>query len=249
MMGWLSNTARPDISYVHSRIGQHQKHMTEAVMQALQRALRYLKGTSDYGLRAPLYEDYENQAARPEVDPRHYHGWEMFVDSDFAGNAEPQNCRRSQNGYIATVNGAPVLWTSKVSSVAFADKDIGEAHADVSSGAAEVYAAGNATMDFMHLAHVTSECGIEWPKPYPLQIDNKAAEAFAKNTALKTKLKHIDVRQSWVHKLRDCNILTPCHVPTEKNLADLFTKILPAQRFIELRDRILHRVPTMKLTR
>jgi hypothetical protein len=138
MLGWLSNTARPDITYAHSRIGQHQSHLTEAVLQALQRVFRYLKGTSDYGIRSPLYEDYENQAARPELDPRHHDGWEFFVDSDFAGNSEPQNHRRSQTGYIALLNGAPVYWSSKVTSVAFADKNIGDAHADISSGAAEV---------------------------------------------------------------------------------------------------------------
>ena len=247
MLGWLSNTARPDIAYVHSRIGQHQSHLTESVLQALQRVFKYLKGTSEYGIRAPLYDDYENQAVSPELDPRHYYGWELFVDSDFAGNSEPQNCRRSQNGYIAMLNGAPVLWTSKVTSVAFADKSTGAAHADISSGAAEVYAAGIATMDFMHLSHVMDEIGIAFPQPYPLQIDNKAAQAFAKNTAMKAKLKHIDVSQEWVHRLRDSNICTPSYVPTDLNLADLFTKILPAQRFIVLRDRILHRIPTVSL--
>ena len=63
-------------------------------------------------------------------------GWEFYCDSDFARNGEEQNKRRSQNGFIATLNGAPVLWGSKVSSVAFAHQDIGEAHADISSGAA-----------------------------------------------------------------------------------------------------------------
>ena len=52
---------------------------------------------------------------------------------------------------------APVLWGSKVSSVAFAHPDIGEAHADISSGAAEVYAAANATFEFLHLSYVIDE--------------------------------------------------------------------------------------------
>ena len=65
------------------------------------------------------------------------------MDSDFAGNSEVQNKRRSQIGIIALQNNFPVFWSFKVSSVAFADADIGEAHADTSCGAAEVYAAGN----------------------------------------------------------------------------------------------------------
>ena len=71
--------------------------------------------------------------------------WQFFCDPDFAGNTEEQNRRRSQNGFIATCDGAPVLYGSKVSSVAFAHPDIGEAHADASSGGNEIYAAGNAT--------------------------------------------------------------------------------------------------------
>ena len=115
---------------------------------------------------------------------------------------------------------------SKVSSVAFAHPDIGESHADVSSGANEIYAAGNATHECLHLSYIADEAGIDFPKPIPLQMDNSTAESFAKNNAKKTKLKHIDARQEWVKVLRDKSILVPVHVPTKLNLADLFTKIL-----------------------
>ena len=171
------------------------------------------------------------------------YGWEFYSDSDFAGNSEIQNKRRSQNGFLATLNGAPVLWGSKVSSIAFAHPDIGEAHADISSGAAEVYAAGNATFEFLHLSYTASEMGIDFPKPIMMQVDNAAAIALSANSAFKTKLKHIDVRQEWVKSLRDANIFKPTHVPTKLNLADLFTKILSSIVFCGLRDRLLHRVP------
>ena len=32
-------------------------------------------------------------AASQEVDPKYNHGWEFFVDSDFAGSDEPQKNR------------------------------------------------------------------------------------------------------------------------------------------------------------
>jgi hypothetical protein len=245
MAGWLSLTVRCDIAYAHSRTSQHQSKLTESAYQNIQRIFRYLKGTHDYGIRAPLYDDYQSCAHSAEVDPRYNIGWELFVDSDFASNCEEQNNRRSQNGYIALLNGAPVLWSSKVSSVAFADERIGQAHPNMSSGAAEVYAAANASMDFLHFNHVMQEMNIPFPEPYCLQIDNTAAKAFAKGTAQKSKLKHIDVRQGWVKVLRDSSICKPVHVPTKLNLADLFTKILNAPRFRELRDRVLHRIPTV----
>ena len=146
---------------------------------------------------------------------------------------------RSQNGFIATCDGAPVLYGSKVSSVAFAHPDIGESHADVSSGANEIYAAGNATHECLHLSYIADEMGIDFPKPIPLQMDNTTAESFAKNNAKKTKLKHIDAHQEWVKVLRDKSILVPVHVPTKRNLADIFTKILTVPEFTRLRNMIM----------
>ena len=85
--------------------------------------------------------------------------------------------------------------------------------------------------------------GIDFPKPIPLQIYNTTAEAvteaFAKNNAKKTKLKHIDARQECVKVLRDSSILVPVHVPTKRNLADIFTKILTVPEFTRLRNMIM----------
>jgi len=203
------------------------------------RILRYLKGTSSYCLSAPLYNcDVDVRVQRlGETAEDGY--WEFFCDSDFAGNAEVQNKRRSQNGFIALLAGAPILFGSKVTSIAFAHAQIKEAHADTSSGAAEVYCAANATYEFLHLSYIVDEMGIQFPAPIKLQMDNTTAEAFANNSAYKSKLKHIDARQEWVRMLRNKDILRPVHVDTKLNVADLFTKILPVDDFIRLRDMIM----------
>ena len=83
--------------------------------------------------------------------------------------------------------------------------------------------------------------GIKFTLPFTLQMDNKAAEAFTNNTTLKTKLKHIDVRQEWVRTLRNKNIIKPIHVDTKDSLADLFTKILPKNDFIRMRNKMMYR--------
>jgi hypothetical protein len=145
------------------------------------------------------------------------------------------------------VDGAPVHWTSKVASVAFAHPDIGEAHADMSSGACEVYAAGNAAQDMLHFSYCIEEMGIaesvSFPKPMTLLMDNAAAEIFTNDTAFRTKLKHIDVRQQWVKVLRNKSVIIPKHVPSLDNLADLFTKILGVDDFIRLRDQMMVPLP------
>ena len=93
-----------------------------------------------------------NYGPYPPVD-----AWGFYCDSDHAGNSEVQNRRRSQNGLIITHNDAPAFWQSKASSVAFATPHIGEAHADTSSGAVEIFAAGNATMDIISVSYPTEE--------------------------------------------------------------------------------------------
>ena len=226
-LGWLVNTGRPDVAYAHSRVAQHMATPTTEAWEAVVRIFRYLKGAKNYALSACLHSTAD--------DPE----WQFYCDSDFAGNSEVQNKRRSQNGYVAIENGAPVQYGSKVSSVAFAHPTIGEAHADMSSGAAEIYAAANATFEAMHLSYVADEMGINFPSPIELQMDNTTAEAFINHTCFKSKLKHIDARQEWVKVLRSKDILKPVHVPTKHNAADLFTKILPRPDFERLRAMLM----------
>jgi len=104
---------------------------------------------------------------------------------------------------------------------------------------AEICAATNATYNILALSHSTDELGIPFPRPIELQMDNSTAEVFVNDTAYKTNLKHIDVRQKWVQTLRDKSILRPVHVDTKDNVADLFTKILGKQDFIRLRDMVM----------
>ena len=95
----------------------------------------------------------------------------------------------------------------------------------------------------MNLGYIAEEMGLDFPKPFILQVDNAACEIFMRNTAAKTKLKHIDCRQEWVRTLRDKDICLPQHVDTELNLADLFTKILSVGVFQRLRQLIMVRLP------
>jgi hypothetical protein len=240
MAGWLCNTARPDLSYAHSRIAQHSASPTVSALAAVKRLFRYLIGTKDLSIRIPLHVHINVDL--PTVSTHTPQPWGFFCDSDFAGNAEEQNKRRSQNGMIALVSGAPVYWASKVSSVCFAHPDIGEAHADVSSGAAEVYAAGNACHELTYLSYIIDEMGMDFPKPIHLQMDNAACQTFCEGTVFnKSRLKYIDARQEWVRVLRNKSILQAFYVPSADNLTHIFTKILGPKIFQRIRGRIMHR--------
>ena len=99
-------------------------------------------------------------------------------------------------------------------------------------------------MEIMGVSYIAEEAGIEFEFPFTLELDNQAAIIFCEGSASKTRLKHIDTRQQWVQMLRDKNLVVMDKVPTDSNLADLFTKILPKPTFVKLRDQLLKDRPS-----
>lgn len=254
MIGWLAGTGRIDLRYVHSRISQHMAKPCVGAMDAVRQVLRYCAATKDLCL----------------WQPRHGTGWSHFSDSDHAGNAEVHNARRSQLGYVSIYGRAPIGWGSKASSVRFGPPEMAVAdrslpsfghgptgadasatpvchpkmpnlHPDVSSAAAEIYAASVALSETLHLGYICDELGVPFDLPVRLEVDNAAAIAFSTDRVRRTKMKHIDVRQEWVRALRDASICELIKVDTKLNHADLLTKILDPDTFETLRDRLMAR--------
>ena len=227
MVGWLTNCFRADLSYSYSRIAQHMATPTEGGYQKLLWVARYLKGTYHYG------------AFTPNRKPGEPTQWRFFTDSDLASDRSVQNKGKSRSGYICLANGFPICYKSKTTSVAMCHPSMVENHADVSSAAAEIYASGNSCMEFLHLSYCVSEMGKSFPRPFVLEMDNKSAEVFCKNTAANSKLRHIDQRMYWVQALRDSELMVPRHIHTKLNVADMFTKALTGHAFRSLRDAFL----------
>ena len=119
--------------------------------------------------------------------------------------------------------------------------DMSELHADISSAAAEIFAASVALNELLHLGYVTAELGLACPQPIMLEVDNATAITFSKDQVRRSKLRHIDARQSWVEALRDENIVKLIKVDRHDNLADLNSKLLNSVRFEYLVDKIMVR--------
>ena len=213
-IGWLANTIRCDLAYTFSRLGSHLAAPTESTMSALMQALRYIQGTKHYKLSMELHT-----SDQPITDQlvNHYH---LFVDSDHGSNTDPKAKRKSQTGYINKQNGVPVKWKSQTQSIT-----------TTSSAESEIYAASVATQNFMHHSYVLSELGLQdFPKPFPLHIDNAACITFMDDSTRVTRLKHIDLRENWVKQMRDQGVVIPTKVGTDDNDADILTKGLAAPK-------------------
>jgi hypothetical protein len=218
----------------------------ESAMEHAEHCLAYLSSTRKWSLSAKLWDDdpiyYDIMPGGEKVAVLQY-GWTFYSDSDFAGNAEVNNKRKSQTGYLARCGEGLVMFYSKTSSTAFACPAIGESHVSTSVGEAETYAVGNAAKSIMSLQYNSEEMGLPFPQRIICQVDSNTAKSFSDNSCKKSKLKHIDCRQEWVQVLRDKNIFKCVHVPGTENLADLFTKILDPGDFIRQRSTIMVECP------
>ena len=83
------------------------------------------------------------------------------------------NGGKAQKGFLAMVGNAPVSWTCKVHKcAAYANEKLGTAHPDRSTGAHEVYAAGDAAQSMLHISYVVRELHVPFPSPMTLEMDN-----------------------------------------------------------------------------
>ena len=94
-------------------------------------------------------------------------------------------------------------------------------------------------MEVLHLSYIVEEMGDSMGLPLEIKVDNTTAIAFSKGNVRRSKLKHIDVRQSWVEWLRDKSLVNLSHVDTKLNLADFFTKRLDLENFTRLRSMMV----------
>nr|GEY56859.1 retrovirus-related Pol polyprotein from transposon TNT 1-94 [Tanacetum cinerariifolium] len=72
----------------------------------------------------------------------------------------------------------------------------------------------------------------------PMYCDSKAAIAISCNPVQRSRTKHIDVRYYFIKEKVENGIVELFLIRTEYQLADLFTKALPVERFLYLVRRL-----------
>ena len=72
----------------------------------------------------------------------------------------------------------------------------------------------------------------------PLLCDNESAIKLANNPVAHSHTKHIDIRHHFLRDHEAIGDIAICHVRTEKQLANIFTKPLDESRFCALRSEL-----------
>jgi hypothetical protein len=139
-----------------------------------------------------------------------------YTDADHGGN--PDN-GRSTGGYAIIIGGGAVSWSSRLQPVV-----------SLSTTEAEYIAAVEAGKEIIWMRNLLTEFGFNITSPSPLLIDNNSAVTVAKNPEHHGRMKHLDLRYHWLRDTVEAGHISPIHIPTTVQAADIFTKPLKRQK-------------------
>lgn len=180
-------------------------------MKAVDRIFTYLKNDPGRGI---VYSG------------KHGFRLEGFVDSDFAGC---EDSRRSTTGWVFTLAGGPVSWSSQ------RQKTVATSTMD-----AEYNAAAEAAKEAIWIRNFINDLRIPGThiETVPLYIDNNSALKLTRNPEFHNRSKHIDVKHHFVREKVEEGVINTQRVQTRDNLADVLTKALPKPTHEDLMNRL-----------
>ncbi|KAL0418446.1 UNVERIFIED_CONTAM: Retrovirus-related Pol polyprotein from transposon RE1 [Sesamum radiatum] len=209
--------SRPDISFAVQQLSQFLQHPREPHWDAALHLVRYLKGSSTLGLFLGTDSPLTLSA---------------FSDSDWASCLDT---RRSVTGYCVFLGGSLVSWKTKK-----------QATVSRSSAEAEYRSMASTVCELLWISYVLGDFGITVVSPIPFHCDNKAAIHITENPVFHERTKHLDIDCHIVCDRFKSGFILPQHISTQHQVADLFTKALPAPQFTRLMSKLgmLSHVPT-----
>ena len=194
---WGQLATRPDLSFAVSLLSRFQADPGIEHWKGLLHVIGYIKNSMDYGLT------YSRDA---DLTPLAY------VDADYGGCRET---RRSTSGYVFTMAGGAVTWSSKR-----------QATVALSTVEAEYVAMSRCAQQLIWMQTWLDEVEIAHTTPGVIRGDSRGAIALAKTTKDHGKVKHIDIRHHFLRELVKSEAITFEQIASADNLADLFTKPL-----------------------
>ncbi|GKD75154.1 hypothetical protein Tco_1333436 [Tanacetum coccineum] len=139
-----------------------------------------------------------------------------YADADHAGF---QDTQRSTSGSAQFLGDKLVSWLSKK-----------QTSMSISSIEAEYIAMSGCCAQILWMRSQLSDYGFAY-NHIPLYYDNKSAIALCCNNVQHSRSKHINIRHHFIREQVEKGVVELYFVRTEYQLADIFTKALPRERF------------------
>ncbi|GJV23109.1 hypothetical protein Tco_1375804 [Tanacetum coccineum] len=196
--------SRPDIQFSTCLCARYQANPKESHLIVVKRISRYLKGTPSLGLWYPKCSGFDLKG---------------YSDSDYA---KCNMDKKSTSGACQLLGGKLVCRSAK-----------NQQYIAMSSAEAEYVAAAGCCANILWMKSQLTDYDIIDEK-VPIFCDNTSAIAISNNLVLHLRTKHIDIRY---HFIRDHVLKGDIElhfIPTQYQLADIFTKPLDDLTFKRL---------------
>ena len=227
MMLYLASNSRPDIAFAVHQCARFNHCPRLKHEQAVKRIARYLKGTRDKGL---LFKPTEEL------------NLELHADADWAGlwNAElpdDPTCVKSRTGYLITLCGVPVTWSSKLQTE-IATSTMHSEYIALSTGMRELLPV---TDNFHEICDALKIQRSNDSKVVRVYEDNEGALKLASAPLPKCtpQSKHFAVKYHWFREKIDDYKIRILPIRSEKQKADIFTKGLARTDFRNKRQLLM----------
>ncbi|XP_019195815.1 PREDICTED: uncharacterized protein LOC109189657 [Ipomoea nil] len=198
---YLTNT-RLEISFAVQQLSQFVDKPMDTHLMAAHRVLRYLKGSPGKGLFYPSHSQLKLQG---------------FSDSDWATCSET---RKSITGYCIFVGESLISWKTKK-----------QVTVSRSSSEAEYRVLASTVCEIQWLLYLLEDLKVKPNSPTTLFCDNLSVIAIGENHVFHGRTKHIEIDCHVVKQKVNEKVIKLLSIPSQKQLADGFTKSLPRLNF------------------
>jgi hypothetical protein len=161
--------------------------------------LKYVSSTQQYGLT------FGGQAEL-----------QGYCDADYAGD---KDTRRSTTGYVFTLNGGAICWSSRL-----------QPTVAVSTTEAEYMAAAQAVKEGLWVRKLMMDLDMG-VQTVTIQCDNQGAIKLLKHPIASARSKHIDVMHHFARERVYRGEVQFVYCGTEGMIADIMTKAIPISKF------------------
>ena len=188
---------RPDITFAVTALSQYLQNPGRSHWEQAKRTIHYLKGTREWKLVFGATG-----------------GVEGFSDANWGNDVDD---RHSICGYVFTINGGAISWSSKKQSVVA-----------LSSTEAEYIGITHSAKEAIWVRHLLSELYTSRVLDYPITVhcDNRSAIELVKNATFHSRTKHIAIRYHYIREAFNDGLILLTHRGTDDMPADMFTKAL-----------------------
>ncbi|XP_017634631.1 uncharacterized mitochondrial protein AtMg00810-like [Gossypium arboreum] len=200
---------RPDITFAINKVCQFMHRPLDQHFKAVKRILRYLQSTMKYGLH------FTTTISLDLVG---------FSDANWGTDVDD---RRSTTGFCVFLGGNSVAWGTKKQHVV-----------SRSTAEAEYHSLAHTATEVVWLVSLLSKLHIAPSKKATIWCDNSGAVAVSANPVLHSKFKHVELDLFFVREKITVGKLDVGHVPTQDQVADIFTKPLSASLFTKFHSSL-----------